>query len=81
MKFILNCSENVSLLRSTIDFASVQLGSRNLTVRKEVAEWLDANITAWKCNGVIILPGENNEGIEFEFLNESEFVAFKLRWT
>lgn len=81
MKFILDCSENVSLLRSTIDFASVQLGSRNLTVRKEVAEWLDANITAWKCNGVIILPGENNEGIEFEFLNESEFVAFKLRWT
>ncbi len=73
MKYVLDCDNNEILIRSIINFNDSGL-------KDEVRDWLDDNIIGWEYNGVVTLSGEYNEGLEFEFLNESDLVAFKLRW-
>jgi len=77
MKYVLDCNSEETLIRSIIKFD----GSGTIPLKDETVDWLNDNITGWKYNGVITLRGEYNEGLEFEFLNESDLVAFKLRWS
>lgn len=76
MKYVLDCDSNEKLIRSIIDFN----GSGTISLKDEIVDWLNDNTVGWKYNGVITLHGEYNEGLEFEFLNEYDVVAFKLRW-
>lgn len=76
MKYVLDCDNNEILIRSIINFN----GSGTASLKDEVRDWLNDNTPGWEYNGVVTLSGEYNEGLEFEFLNESDLVAFKLRW-
>ena len=48
-------------------------------LRIEVIKWLNDNCPNWSYGGTATLPNDNM-GLYFDFEEETDMIAFKLRW-